>query len=60
MEVDEAADAQAALRRIDAARPDAIVLDVSMPGLDGAALCARLKGARATRDIPVVLLSSGG
>ena len=57
VEVDEAADAAAAQQRIAAARPDAIVLDVSMPGLDGAALCARLKGARATRDIPVVLLT---
>ena len=55
--VDEAADAAAAQQRIAVARPDAIVLDVSMPGLDGAALCARLKGARATRDIPVVLLT---
>jgi len=57
VEVDEAADARAAERRIGAARPDAIVLDVSMPGLDGVSLCARLKSARATRDIPVVLLT---
>jgi ribonuclease P protein subunit RPR2 len=57
VEVDEAADAAAAQERIAAARPDAIVLDVSMPGLDGVGLCARLKGSRATRDIPVVLLT---
>ena len=57
MEVDEAADAEAAERRIAAARPDAIVLDVSMPGLDGVSFCARLKSSRATRDIPVVLLT---
>jgi cyclic di-GMP phosphodiesterase len=57
VEVDEAADAQAAERRIGAMRPDAIVLDVSMPGLDGVSLCARLKSARATREIPVVLLT---
>jgi response regulator RpfG family c-di-GMP phosphodiesterase len=57
VEVDEAADAVTALERIAAARPDGIVLDVSMPGMDGAALCARLKGSRATRDIPVVLLT---
>ena len=57
VEVDEAADAATALKRIAAARPDGIVLDVSMPGMDGAALCARLKGSRATRDIPVVLLT---
>jgi cyclic di-GMP phosphodiesterase len=57
VEMDEAADAFEAQERIAAARPDAIVLDVSMPGMDGAALCARLKGSRATRDIPVVLLT---
>jgi cyclic di-GMP phosphodiesterase len=57
VEVDEAADAITAQERISAARPDGIVLDVSMPGMDGAALCARLKGSPATRDIPVVLLT---
>jgi ribonuclease P protein subunit RPR2 len=57
VEVDEASNAATARDRIDAARPDAIVLDVSMPGLDGAAFCAQLKASRATRDIPVVLLT---
>jgi ribonuclease P protein subunit RPR2 len=57
VEVDEAADARTAEERIAAARPDAIVLDVSMPGLDGVGLCARLKSARATREIPIVLLT---
>jgi response regulator RpfG family c-di-GMP phosphodiesterase len=57
VEVDEAADAVAAQECIAAARPDAIVLDVAMPGLDGVALCALLKAAPATREIPVVLLT---
>jgi cyclic di-GMP phosphodiesterase len=57
VEVDEAADASAAQARIAAARPDAIVLDVGLPGLDGVAFCARLKSSQATRDIPVVLLT---
>jgi len=57
VEVDEAGDAATAEARIAASRPDAIVMDVSMPGLDGASFCARLKGSRATRDIPVVLLT---
>src|ERR671935_1264296 len=56
-DVDEAVDAHSAQRRIAEARPDAIVLDVSMPGMSGVELCARLKGARATRDIPIVLLT---
>ena len=57
VEVDEAVDAGSAERRIAEARPDAIVLDVSMPGMSGVELCARLKGARATREIPIVLLT---
>ena len=57
VEVDEAANAAMARERIAAARPDGIVLDVSMPGMDGAAFCAQLKGSRVTRDIPVVLLT---
>jgi len=57
VEVDEASDAASARTRIAAEPPDAIVLDVSMPGENGAALCAHLKASRSTRHIPVVLLT---
>jgi response regulator RpfG family c-di-GMP phosphodiesterase len=57
VEVDEAPDAISARERIAAARPDAIVLDVRMPGMDGAAFCAELKSSPATRDVSVVLLT---
>jgi ribonuclease P protein subunit RPR2 len=57
VEVDEARDAETARERIATAPPDAVVLDVHMPGVDGVALCAQLKGSRATRDVPVVLLT---
>jgi response regulator RpfG family c-di-GMP phosphodiesterase len=57
VEVDEAADAVEARRCIRARPPDAIVLDVSMPGLNGDAYCAALKSSPATRHIPVVLLT---
>jgi response regulator RpfG family c-di-GMP phosphodiesterase len=62
IEVDEAEDAATAEERIAAERPDVIVLDVLMPGISGLELCRRLKRDRATRDIPVVLLtgSEGG
>ena len=46
---------------LDAARrdpPDAILLDVMMPGLDGPATFARLQEQTETRDIPVVLLTA--
>jgi len=57
VDVVEAESAEAARRRIRAARPDVIVLDVNMPGTTGLELCAELKGAPATREIPVVLLT---
>jgi response regulator RpfG family c-di-GMP phosphodiesterase len=57
VDVDEAADAGEARQRIIQSRPDAIVLDVSMPGQNGVSYCAALKSSPATCDIPVVLLT---
>jgi DNA-binding response OmpR family regulator len=48
---------------IDKARrmhPDLILLDVSMPVLDGYETCRRLKSDPQTRDIPVIFLSALG
>jgi CheY-like chemotaxis protein len=39
-------------------QPDAIVLDVMMPGMDGSATYSRLQANPATRHIPVVLLTA--
>ena len=39
-------------------RPDLILLDVMMPGLDGGEVAARLQGHPATKDIPVVFLTA--
>jgi CheY-like chemotaxis protein len=41
-----------------AAQPDAILLDVMMPGLDGPATFALLQQDAATRAIPVILLTA--
>jgi acetolactate synthase-1/2/3 large subunit len=46
-----------ALIRIGAARPDLVIMDVYMPGLDGVEACRRLKANPETRDIKVVLAS---
>lgn len=39
-------------------QPDAILLDMMMPGMDGPATVAGLRAEPATREIPVVLLTA--
>jgi acetolactate synthase I/II/III large subunit len=46
-----------ALIQIGAARPDLVIMDVYMPGLDGIEACRRLKTNAETRDIKVILAS---
>lgn len=38
--------------------PALILLDISMPGMDGIEVCRRLKSDRATRDTPVIFLTA--
>jgi two-component system response regulator MprA len=55
-EVELAEDGQRALSAIALRRPDAVVLDVMMPGLDGLETCRRLRAAG--EDIPVLMLTA--
>ncbi len=47
-----------ALKLAARTRPDLVLLDVMMPGLDGYATCRRLKADPALRDVPVIFLSA--
>jgi sigma-B regulation protein RsbU (phosphoserine phosphatase) len=47
-----------ALRRARESRPDLVLLDVVMPGMDGYEVCAELKADAGLADIPVIFLSS--
>lgn len=49
---------QQALALAEEARPDVILLDVMMPGMDGIETCRRLRRNPATSNIPVILVSA--
>jgi putative two-component system response regulator len=59
-EVDLAADGPDALARAAAVRPDLVLLDLDLPGLDGYEVCRRLKRDPATRLVPVVIITAQG
>jgi two-component system, OmpR family, alkaline phosphatase synthesis response regulator PhoP len=40
--------------------PDALVLDLMLPGVDGLEVCRRLKGDLNTRQIPIIMLTAKG
>lgn len=56
--VSEAATGDQGLRLARADRPDAVLLDVMMPGQDGPATLAQLRADPALHDLPVVLLTT--
>jgi CheY-like chemotaxis protein len=53
-----AEDGESAIQRADYARPDLILLDVMMPGIDGYETCRRLKALESTTAIPVIFMTA--
>ncbi len=53
-----ATDGRKAIERAKAERPDLILLDILMPGMDGYETCRRLREQPETRDTPTIFLSA--
>lgn len=49
-----------AIAAATSARPDLIMLDITMPDMDGYEVCRRLKSDPATADVPVIFISALG
>jgi two-component system cell cycle response regulator DivK len=57
-EVREATTAAAAFEMVEKERPDLIVMDIQLPGMDGLEITRRLKQQPATAHIPIVAVTS--
>ncbi|MFC8012695.1 response regulator transcription factor [Streptomyces cinereoruber] len=56
-----AEDGPAALRAAEDLRPDLMVLDLMLPGMDGLEVCRRLRASESgTRPVPVIMLTARG
>ncbi|MEN9205723.1 MAG: response regulator [Thermostichales cyanobacterium BF4_bins_65] len=53
-----AEDGWRALQAVEEIKPDLILLDVMMPGLDGYEVCRRLKARPETRLIPIIMVTA--
>lgn len=56
--VSEADDGFDALDKIRKNRPDVVLLDVMMPGMDGFSVCEKLRSDPATAELPIIMLSA--
>ena len=55
--VEMAENGEEGLKKAEALKPDLILLDVEMPGMNGYEVCDRIKTTQSTRNIPVMFVS---
>jgi len=55
-----AGDGPSALRQAAESPPDAVLLDLSMPGMDGHEVASRLRAMPGLRDVAIIALSGHG
>lgn len=55
-----ASDGEEALTLIAAKRPDLILLDLMLPGIDGLEICRRLRSVDSATEIPIIMLTACG
>ncbi len=53
-----ATNGESAIEQAEYAKPDLILLDVMMPGIDGFEACRRLKANSVTQDVPVIFMTA--
>ena len=57
-EIAMAHDGQEALNKVAEFKPDLILLDIMMPKLSGYEVCKRLRADKATKDIPILMVTA--
>ena len=57
-EVKGVMDGPSAVDAVASTKPDLVLLDIMLPGLDGYDVCRQIKANEATRHIPVVMLTA--
>ena len=59
-EVETASSGDAGLDLVLRTRPDLVLLDLMLPGLDGISVCRRLRATEGTRSVPIIMLTAKG
>ncbi len=59
-DADCASHGEEALKAVAAKKPDLILLDLMLPGIDGLEICRRLRNDEETSEIPIIMLTARG